>query len=73
MTNGKVTAGGVSDKKTHVGWTAGLGAEAKVTENVIGRLEFRHNDYGKKTYAIGAGTPAKLTENEIRVGLGVKF
>ena len=73
FTNGKVTAGAVSDTKTHIGWTAGVGAEAKVTGNLIGRLEFRHNNYGTKTYAIGAGTPAKLTENEIRVGLGVKF
>jgi outer membrane immunogenic protein len=73
FTKGKVTAGGVSDTKTHVGWTAGVGAEAKVTEAIIGRLEFRHNSYGSKTYAIGAGTPAKLSENEIRIGLGMKF
>jgi outer membrane immunogenic protein len=72
-TQGKVTAGGLSDSQTHFGWTAGVGAEAKVTENVIGRLEFRHNAFGEKTYDIGAATPAKLTENEIRVGVGMKF
>jgi outer membrane immunogenic protein len=73
FTNGKVTAGGASDTKTHIGWTAGVGAEAKVTSNLIGRLEYRHNRFGSKTYAVGGGTPAKLSENEIRVGLGVKF
>lgn len=73
FTRGTVTAGAASDTKTHIGWTAGVGAEAKVTDNLIGRLEFRHNNYGTKTYAIGAGTPAKLSENEIRIGLGVKF
>ncbi|MGL4489538.1 MAG: outer membrane protein [Rhizobiaceae bacterium] len=73
FTRGKVTAGGVSDSKTHLGWTAGVGAEAKITQNLIGRVEYRHNKYGSETYAIGAGTPAKLTENEVRVGLGVQF
>lgn len=73
LTRGTVTVGAASDTQTHIGWTAGVGAEAKVTENLIGRLEFRHNNYGAKTYAIGAGTPAKLSENEIRIGLGVKF
>lgn len=73
FTNAKVTSGAASDTKTHIGWTAGVGAEAKVTENMIGRVEFRHNGFGSKTYAVGAGTPAKLSENEIRVGLGVKF
>ncbi len=72
-TNGKITAGAVSDTKTHVGWTAGVGAEAKVTQNVFGRLEFRHNAYGKKTYDLGAATPAKLNENEVRLGVGLKF
>lgn len=73
FTRGTVAAGAASDTQTHIGWTAGVGAEAKVTENLIGRLEFRHNNYGSKTYAIGAGTPAKLSENEIRLGMGVKF
>ncbi len=72
-TRGKITAGAVSDTQTHVGWTAGVGAEAKVTQNIFGRLEYRHNEYGNKTYAIGGGTPAKLSENEVRLGVGVKF
>jgi outer membrane immunogenic protein len=72
-TQGKVTAGGLSDSQTHFGWTAGIGAEAKVTPNVIGRLEFRHNDFGNKTYDVGAPVPAKLTENELRFGVGLKF
>ncbi len=72
-TKGKLTVGALSDTKTHVGWTAGVGADAKITDNMFGRVEFRHNDYGTQNYAIGAGTNAKLTDNEIRLGLGVKF
>jgi outer membrane immunogenic protein len=72
-TKGKITAGALSDSKTHIGWTAGVGAEAKVTQNVFGRVEFRHNNYGSKTYDLGAPTPAKLRENEVRVGVGMQF
>jgi outer membrane immunogenic protein len=70
---GKLTVGALSDTQTHVGWTAGVGADAKITDNMFGRVEFRHNDFGTQNYAIGAGTKAKLTDNEMRLGVGVKF
>lgn len=72
-TQGKVSAGGIEDKQTHIGWTAGAGIEGKVTQNIIARAEFRHNNFGAETYAIGGGTDASLTENEIRIGAGLKF
>ena len=72
-TNGKLTVGAATASQTHVGWTAGVGADAKITDNMFGRVEFRHNDFGSKTYAVGGGTKAKLTDNEVRFGVGVKF
>ncbi len=72
-TKGRLTVGALSDTQTHVGWTVGVGADAKITDNMFGRVEFRHNDFGTQNYNIGAGTKAKLTDNEVRLGVGVKF
>jgi outer membrane immunogenic protein len=72
-TRGKLAVGAADDTQTHVGWTAGAGIDAKITGNVIGRIEYRHNDYGKQDYNVGGGASAKLTENEIRIGAGLKF
>ena len=71
--NGKISNGVQDDTATHIGWTAGAGIEAKVTQNVIGRVEYRHNNYGRENYDVGGGTDAKLSENEIRIGAGLKF
>lgn len=72
-TNGKIANGVDDDTATHIGWTAGAGIEGKITQNVIGRAEYRHNNYGRENYDVGGGTDAKLTENEIRIGAGLKF
>ena len=70
---GKLSNGITDDSQTHIGWTAGAGIDAKITGNVIGRVEYRHNAYGSENYNVGGGTSAKLTENEIRIGAGLKF
>lgn len=60
----------------HVGWTAGAGTEAKLTSNIIARLEYRYSDFGKKNIQV---TPtadilnAKFNTHEIRMGVGYKF
>ncbi|MBJ6988710.1 outer membrane beta-barrel protein [Devosia sp. MC521] len=37
-----------------VGWTAGVGAEVKVTEAISLKAEYNYVDYGKKTAPVGA-------------------
>lgn len=75
ITENKLTGPDGSDSKTHVGWTAGVGAEAKITENIVGRAEYRYTDFGKKDYDLGGldDVSNKITTNEIRVGVGYKF
>lgn len=75
VTDNKLSGPDGSDSKTHVGWTAGVGAEAKVTQNIVGRVEYRYTDYGKKDYDLGGldDVSNKITTNEIRVGVGYKF
>jgi len=51
---------------TNVGWTAGVGLEAALTDRVTGRVEFRHTD-------LGGFAGSSYTSNDILVGVGFKF
>lgn len=73
-TNAEMKNAAGKDDKTMVGWTAGVGAEAFVTNNITARVEYRYSDYGKKNFNVG-GTPVRsgLEDHSVRVGMGVKF
>ncbi|MDO9417593.1 outer membrane protein [Pararhizobium sp.] len=63
-----------TDKHTLVGWTAGVGAEAMVTDNVTARVEYRYTDYNSKNFALNSGNVrSDLEDNSVRVGVGMKF
>jgi outer membrane immunogenic protein len=63
-----------SQSKTKVGWTAGLGAEAALTNNLTSRIEYRYTDLGSSTYNDLAGTPdVGLKSSAVLVGVGMKF
>ncbi len=53
---------------TNAGWAAGLGVETAFTNNVTGRVEYRHTDLGR--YPTGGSS---FTSNDLLVGVGVKF
>lgn len=74
-TQAEVTnAVGASDQNTHLGWTVGAGAEALLTDNVFGRLEYRYTDYQDKNFNVGGTVVSSgFQENSVRAGLGVKF
>lgn len=69
-----VDDGAFADTNTHLGWTAGVGADVLVTDNVFGRLEYRYTDYGSKDYDLG-GTiiSSGFDEHAIRAGIGMNF
>ena len=50
----KSRAGGVSDSNTMLGWTAGVGADIKITEQVFGRVEYRYTDFGSDNFGSGS-------------------
>ncbi|QND65492.1 porin family protein [Mesorhizobium loti] len=62
---------GASDKATMLGWTAGLGTDIKLTDNVFGRVEYRYTDFGSKSFD-GIGK-VKATDNRVTFGVGMKF
>ena len=70
----RVSAGGGSDRNTGLGWTAGAGVDAKLTDQVFGRLEYRYADYGSDRYNTGAGPiEADSAQSKVMLGLGLKF
>lgn len=68
----KVKNGAASDSNVETGWTAGVGAEAAITNNIVGRVEYRYTDLGSDTFSTAAGKVG-FTSNQIFAGLGLKF
>ncbi|CCV06067.1 25 kDa outer-membrane immunogenic protein [Mesorhizobium metallidurans STM 2683] len=71
LRNQKMEAAGFSESNTMLGWTAGLGTDIKITDNVFGRVEYRYTDFGKKDFD-GLGE-VKSTDNRVTFGVGMKF
>lgn len=57
---------------THVGWTAGAGAEVMLSPHVVGRIESRYTDYGDKTYQTVHG-PIDMGFDDKRVSVGLSY
>lgn len=64
-----------SQNKTLTGWTAGAGLEYAATDNMLLRVEYRYNDYGKKDFDFGTGVNVhdSVKSNDVRLGLAYKF
>lgn len=71
LRNQKIEAAGVSDTNTMLGWTAGVGTDIKITDNVFGRVEYRYTDFGSKDFD-GIGK-VKSTDNRVTFGVGMRF
>lgn len=79
------TAGGAAENRqirdvagraenTMLGWTAGAGVDAKLTDQVFGRLEYRYADYGNETFNTGSGAQrVSSQQNKVMLGIGLKF
>ena len=62
------------DENTMLGWTAGAGVDAKLTDQVFGRLEYRYADYGNETFNTGSGAQrVSSQQNKVMLGIGLKF
>lgn len=62
------------DKKWDYGYTIGGGAEYAVTNNILARIDYRYNDFGKTKFNFGVGSvKADLTEHRVMAGVAYKF
>jgi len=65
---------GGTDSSVLWGWTAGVGAEYAVTNNVSVRLEYDYTDLGKDTFINGAGAfKGGYKGSDIKLGVNYKF
>lgn len=63
---------GVAENQALFGYTVGAGVDAKLTDQVFGRVEYRFTDYGRKDFA-NVGGNVDTRNNRVNVGLGFKF
>ncbi|MBB5091485.1 porin family protein (plasmid) [Pseudochrobactrum algeriensis] len=71
LTTGNTDLGTTSN--TNVGFTLGAGVDYALTNNLLLRAEYRYSDYGKKGIDDNDLVEAKLTTNNIRLGIAYKF
>ncbi|MCV0348640.1 MAG: porin family protein [Nitratireductor sp.] len=70
----KVSDAAGSDTNTMLGWTAGAGVDAKLTERVFGRVEYRYTKFGSETFNTGSGAQdVSDSSNKVMFGLGMQF
>jgi outer membrane immunogenic protein len=68
----KGETGGLSESKTHIGWTAGLGVEVGFTPNWSAKVEYLYADLSNRAYSI-TGTENGLSTSVLRVGVNYHF
>lgn len=72
--NTKLSNAEGSQSRAALGLTAGVGAEAMVTNNITTRIEYRYTSYENKNYNMGATTVRRgFDDQSVKVGLGMKF
>jgi len=69
----RVSNAGGADTETMLGYTVGGGVDAKLTDQVFGRVEYRYTDYGAKTFDLGAPTRVDSSNHRVTAGIGFKF
>jgi Opacity protein and related surface antigens len=73
-TKAKLSNAAGEDSNAMVGWTAGAGVEAFVTEKITTRLEYRYSDYGSKDFNLGGtNVSSGFDDHSVRLGIGMKF
>ena len=58
---------------THVGWTAGLGAEVALTDNISVFGEYAYSALGEQTYAFDVPTDVSFDTHMVKAGLNFSF
>jgi outer membrane immunogenic protein len=62
----------LSESRTQLGWTAGLGGEVGISQNWSAKIEYLYMDLGSRTYTV-TGTSNAFHNNVLRVGLNYHF
>ncbi len=63
---------GLSESRTHIGWTAGLGMEVGLTPNWSAKVEYLYMDLADRNYTV-TGTSNGFESNLLRFGVNYRF
>jgi outer membrane immunogenic protein len=63
---------GLSENRTALGWTAGVGMEVGLTQNWSAKVEYLYMDLQDRHYTV-TGTDNGLTSNLLRFGVNYRF
>jgi outer membrane immunogenic protein len=69
---GRAEIGGLSESKTHVGWTAGGGMEVALTSAWSARVEYLYINLSDRPYAL-TGTSNGFESSVLRFGFNYRF
>jgi outer membrane immunogenic protein len=70
---GTGTNDSITDTQTFVGWTAGIGAEVAVTDDISLFAEYDYYDFGTATFDFGDDVDVGATLSVVKVGLNFAF
>ena len=68
----KGESAGLSESKTHIGWTAGLGAEVGLTPQWSAKIEYLYASLSSRTYSV-TGSDNGLSSSFLRIGVNYHF
>jgi outer membrane immunogenic protein len=68
----KAQTAGLSETKTHLGWTAGAGVEVALNRAWSAKVEYLYMDLGDKNYTL-TGTSNGFWSNMLRLGVNYHF
>jgi outer membrane immunogenic protein len=72
----KIDRGAYNYSDVRNGWTAGVGIEHMVTNNLSARIEYRYTDFGRADFgnaAINSTDRSNVDQHAVRAGLSLKF
>jgi outer membrane immunogenic protein len=66
---------GLSDENTHVGFVAGAGVEARITDNLFARIDYKHYELGEQNYQLTGFSPFTVEGKAdiFNIGVGYRF
>jgi outer membrane immunogenic protein len=66
---------GLSDENTHVGFVVGAGVEARITDNLFARIDYKHYELGEQTYQLTGFSPFTVEGKAdiFNIGVGYRF
>jgi len=66
------TAGG-SDEATYVGWTAGAGVEAMITDTISAKADYLYSSFGEEDFPAATGDELEFDMHAVRLGVNYRF